>query len=133
MTGKSFKERHISIDSARDSGIGDNSNFTDLEQDSKETTFSLNITAHETASCSFKKSADECDMRKKTTDTEQKQNMRGFWQPKVKRSLADRLPPNSFHLMPPSRYVFPGAEVYYDPDEKSSSDDCGSDTMSECC
>lgn len=99
----SIKERHMSIDSARDSGIGDNSNFTDLEtkydeEDSKnETTENKKVlNVYESASSS---------------------DLRGLWQPKVKKSLADRLAENSFHLVPPSRYIFPGAEVFYDPDE----------------
>lgn len=94
----SIKERHMSIDSARDSGIGENSNFTDLEtnDDTKMDDNKKELNVYESAS---------------TTD------LRGLWQPKVKKSLADRLAPNSFHLIPPSRYIFPGAEVFYDPDE----------------
>lgn len=130
--GKSFKERHMSIDSARDSGIGENSNFTDLETEAKEcsssSSFSVDITSND-ASCSFKKEVSTSCFDDKSQD------MRGYWQPKVKKSLADRLPPNSFHLVPPSRYIFPGAELYYDPDEKSScqDDDSSSESMSECC
>lgn len=121
----------MSIDSARDSGIGENSNFTDLEtENSKEgnISFTIDITSNDGASCSFKKSEPCFD--------EKSRDMRGYWQPKVKRSLADRLPHNTFHLVSPSRYIFPGAEVFYDPDEKSScldEDESSSDTMSECC
>lgn len=108
---KESKERHMSVDSARDSGIGDNSNFTDVEEHT------------ETGGGGCGSTEDSL------TD------LRGFWQPKVKRSLVDRLPPNSFHLIPPSRYIFPGAEVYYDPDEKLSYEDSSSDSQesdSEC-
>lgn len=45
-------------------------------------------------------------------------NMRGYWQPKQKRSLAERLPPNTLYLIPPNRYIFPGAEYFIDSDEK---------------
>ncbi|XP_022906438.1 NAD-dependent protein deacetylase sirtuin-1 [Onthophagus taurus] len=89
----SIKERHESIDSARDSGIGDNSNFMDGDT---------------------------------MTETVTMSDMRGYWQPKEKRSIAERLPKDSFYLIPPSRYIFPGAEVYYDPDnylDNSSSSD----------
>lgn len=101
----------MSVDSARDSGIGDNSNFTDVEE-------------HPEAGSGGCGSAEDS-----LTD------LRGFWQPKVKRSLVDRLPPDSFYLIPPSRYIFPGAEVYYDPDEKLSYEDSSSDSQdseSEC-
>ncbi|ERL91577.1 hypothetical protein D910_08907, partial [Dendroctonus ponderosae] len=115
--GKSTKERHISIDSALDSGIGENSNFTDLETESgKEgsSNFATDLSS-ESSSCNVKGS--ETCLNEKSND------MRSYWQPKAKRSLAERLPPNSYHLVAPSRYIFPGAEVYYDPDEKSSSSD----------
>ncbi|CAH1975885.1 unnamed protein product [Acanthoscelides obtectus] len=114
------KERHMSIDSARDSGIGENSNFTDRCEESSDETegatssssgrFGLVSKNHEV------KSSDSMiqDNSQSPTSTD----LRGYWQPKVKRSLADRLPQNGFHLIPPSRYIFPGAEVYYDPDEK---------------
>lgn len=85
----SVKERHISIDSARDSGIGDSSNLPD------------NITS--------KNDEDSYD--------HSHVGMGNYWQPKVKLSLVDRLPDNSYYLVPPNRYIFPGAEVYYDPDE----------------
>lgn len=91
-----LKERHISVDSARDSGIGEGSNFTDVYSMSKN------------------------------------ENLRNLWEPKVKHSLADRLPKNMYYLVQPSRYIFPGAEVYYDPDEKYgfSDDDSLSDSDS---
>ncbi|XP_046392841.1 NAD-dependent protein deacetylase sirtuin-1 [Ischnura elegans] len=49
------------------------------------------------------------------------------WQPKIRESLASRLQENSFYHLQPNRYIFPGAEVYYDPDEEQSSDSCDSD------
>lgn len=133
MDIKVVKERHISIDSARDSGIGENSNFADKYDDTsdedgaeKNNTFHLNLPA--SSSSSFKES-----------QTERYSDLRGYWQPKLKRSLADRLPNNSFHLIPPSRYIFPGAEVFYDPDEKlhyegdsSSSDSSDIESDVEC-
>ncbi|KAJ8972478.1 hypothetical protein NQ314_000171 [Rhamnusium bicolor] len=128
---KSVKERHMSIDSARDSGIGDNSNFTDLEtkyddmsdENSDEnqkqeegSNFHLELINNpqntSSSSESYIKESQSFEGSSSTSD------LRGYWQPKVKKSLADRLPPNSFHLIPPSRYIFPGAEVFYDPDEK---------------
>lgn len=92
---KVTKERHMSVDSARDSGIGENSNFTDVD------------------TCKFE-SADESNDCRSVPDL-------GLWEPKRKCNLADRLPPDSFYLVPPSRYVFPGAEIFYDPDEKYNS------------
>ncbi|XP_066256004.1 NAD-dependent protein deacetylase sirtuin-1 [Euwallacea similis] len=137
---KSHKERHISIDSARDSGIGDNSNFTDPETENSKEAQNSNAFSIESASGSFQRSAQRGqNMRKQSSDSGfegKRDTMKGFWQPKVKKSLAQRLPPNTFHLLPPSRYVFPGAEVYYDPEEKSSCLDENSssdDGMSECC
>lgn len=93
--GKNQKERHISIDSARDSGIGEGSNLTDG--------YSLG----------------------------KNESLRNLWEPKVKYSLADRLPKNMYYFIHPSRYIFPGAEVFYDPDEKygfSDDDDSSSDS-----
>ncbi|KAJ8919627.1 hypothetical protein NQ315_006153 [Exocentrus adspersus] len=122
LDSKGIKERHISIDSARDSGIGDNSNFTDLEakyddtsdddQHKENTSFHLELVNNPSSSESYIKESQSFEERSDADD------MRGYWQPKLKKSLADRLPRNSFHLIPPSRYIFPGAEVFYDPDEK---------------
>lgn len=116
---KAIKERHMSVDSARDSGIGENSNFTDLEAiDEKITDISQ---SEEKISCFESTSSSD---------------MKGFWQPKIKKSLAERLPSKSFYLVKPSRYIFPGAEIYYDPDEKlgyyeRSSSSSSSDSESE--
>ncbi|KAL1518258.1 hypothetical protein ABEB36_001906 [Hypothenemus hampei] len=147
-----LKERHVSIDSAKDSGIGENSNFADLDQDSVKEEVGCNVATPVTTFSSLRIAADAASSVKTSKNhvdddgMEDDENMRGYWQPKVKKSLAHRLPPNSFHLVPPSRYIFPGAEVYYDPDDKSSfvsvagEDDedeeegcSSSDTMSECC
>lgn len=131
---KVVKERHISIDSARDSGIGENSNFADKYDDTsdedgveKSNTFHLNLPASSSSNCL------------RESQTERYSDLRGYWQPKLKRSLAERLPNNSFHLIPPSRYIFPGAEVFYDPDEKlhyevdsSSSDSSDIESDVEC-
>lgn len=130
---KYVKERHISIDSARDSGIGENSNFADTldENNEEKDSFHMDNGRNPSTSEGFVKDGNSS---KRFSD------LRGYWQPKVKKSLADRLPPNSFHLIPPSRYIFPGAEVFYDPDEKlhyegdsssSSSSDIDSETESQ--
>lgn len=91
-----IKERHISVDSARDSGIGEGSNLPD--------------------GC----------LSAKNEDT-----MKNLWEPKVKHSLAERLPKHKYYLVPPSRYIFPGAEVYYDPDEKYGYSDEEEEELSE--
>lgn len=138
---KYTKERHMSIDSARDSGIGDNSNFTDADtlklednldevpdclkddvtkrNDSNEINYQVvpnmfeNALKSENCSLGMNSSSDVADnLQCNAVD------MRGFWEPKQKRSITERLPRNTFYLIAPSRYIFPGAEVYYDPDEK---------------
>ncbi|XP_071439884.1 NAD-dependent protein deacetylase sirtuin-1 [Hetaerina americana] len=53
--------------------------------------------------------------------------MMNCWQPKVRESLAARLQENSYYHLLPNRYIFPGAEIYYDPDDEQSSDSCDSD------
>lgn len=122
---KSVKERHMSVDSARDSGIGDNSNFTDLETKYDDTS-DENPEMGDYNSCSNKDdflpeptniSNDE-DKTNTYLESTTTSDLKGFWQPKIKKSLAERLPPKSFYLVKPSRYIFPGAEIYYDPDEK---------------
>lgn len=102
-----IKERHMSVDSARDSGIGENSNLTDVDtvKYDESADESLEIVNEASTSFSYNEEVNASDMR-------------GLWQPKIKRSLVDRLPTKSFYLVHPSRYIFPGAEVYYDPDEK---------------
>ncbi|CAH0546882.1 unnamed protein product [Brassicogethes aeneus] len=116
---KSPKERHMSIDSARDSGIGDNSNFTDLETKYDDTSDENTDNKDEE---DFKMFPSSSSFATAKTDLDNAADLRGLWQPKVKKSLADRLPPHSFHLVPPSRYIFPGAELFYDPDDASSQD-----------
>lgn len=131
----------MSIDSARDSGIGDNSNFTDTD------TLKVDDNLDEVPDCLKEEAATICSSsetncqvvpslfvntlktEKCTSSTNSNSDisnnvqyntvdMKGFWEPKQKRSLTERLPKNSFYLIAPSRYIFPGAEVYYDPDEK---------------
>lgn len=146
---KVVKERHMSIDSARDSGIGDNSNFTDLEtkyDDMSDENFEDNHRQDEGSSFHLElvnnpqssASSSESYIKESQTfeSSSSTSDLRGYWQPKVKKSLADRLPRDSFHLVPPSRYIFPGAEVFYDPDEKmhyegDSSNSDSSDSESE--
>lgn len=130
MELKSIKERHMSIDSARDSGIGENSNFTDVEK--FEVLDEINERTSDTQeSCPLNKNQTE------TSDTSTS-DLRGYWLPKIKKNMADRLPRNSFYLVPPSRYIFPGAEIFYDPNEKytyfddtSSSDSSESESENE--
>ncbi|XP_015589565.1 NAD-dependent protein deacetylase sirtuin-1 [Cephus cinctus] len=108
-----LKPRHVSIDSALDSGIGDSCNSID--------------------STDGKTNADNNDVSK-IHDLE-----RRCWQPKLKESLAKRLPENSYYQMTPGRYIFPGAEIYSDLDDydrcslsaNSDSSDSDSDTSSE--
>lgn len=208
------KRRHISVDSARDSGIGENSNFTDIEscskfesgseanldeeveqeiKNTKELSFlndenaklddenskldygssnlnygnsnltygssnlensnlgnsnldnsnlgnsnldnsnmgSSNLEISMVGNSSLEaQSKDEVDSSQiGSTYGPTETDLRGYWQPKQKRSLTERLPADSFYLVPPSRYIFPGAEVYLDPDEKCNYfDDSGSDS-----
>ncbi|KAL7643314.1 UNVERIFIED_CONTAM: hypothetical protein RMT77_006606 [Armadillidium vulgare] len=49
--------------------------------------------------------------------------LRACWAPKVKESMAARLPDGKFLFCGGHRYVFPGAEVYYDPDDDEDDDD----------
>nr|XP_012135008.1 PREDICTED: NAD-dependent protein deacetylase sirtuin-1 [Megachile rotundata] len=104
-----FKPRQASIDSALDSGIGDSCNSVD-SRDGK-------------------------------TDKEDLSNgrlSRNYWQPKVQKSLAVRLPENSYYQLAPGKYIFPGAEVYLDPEDydhcsfsmNSESSDSDSDSSS---
>lgn len=115
---KTVKERHISIDSARDSGIGENSNFADKYDDTSDedpgekSSNSFDLDLQNSASSS----SGNCI---KQSHSERFSDLRGYWQPKLKKSLADRLPDNSFYLISPSRYIFPGAEVF---DEKLEED-----------
>lgn len=135
---KGIKERHISIDSARDSGIGENSNFTDIDTSKfDEETDSKNIDTNELSetdgNCASTSTTESLLQSSNTNEAD----MRGFWQPKQKRSITERLPQKSFYLIHPSRYIFPGAELYIDPDEKinyfdsMSSDSSDSDSETE--
>ena len=198
---KSIKERHMSIDSAKDSGIGENSNLTDVDSSkyddvTEETNsvtntciqlhknqnddldFVLNtsivgINSNDGTCCENKSVLQIChvdssnmkvigpttqEMSSSTvqntkstiTNVEVSPNstetltnysenddrsnietdMKGFWQPKKKRSITERLPENSYYLIVPSRYIFQGAEVYFDPDEKCDYLDDSSSTDS---
>lgn len=95
----SAKERHMSLDSTRDSGIGDSCNSVDSSVD-KERDANTESTS-DTTSSSWNKS---------------------------KESLASRLPVNCFHFVAPSRYIFPGAEVFV---ERSSVSDTSSESGSD--
>ncbi|XP_020281472.1 NAD-dependent protein deacetylase sirtuin-1 isoform X2 [Pseudomyrmex gracilis] len=63
---------------------------------------------------------------------------RHCWQPKIRESLAARLPENSYYQLAPGRYIFPGAEVYAEPEDfdryslsaNSESTDSDSDSSS---
>ncbi|XP_021936542.1 NAD-dependent protein deacetylase sirtuin-1 isoform X2 [Zootermopsis nevadensis] len=97
--------RHMSVDSMRDSGIGDGSNSVGSSSGviTKERHMSVD-------------SSD--DQPKSDGDLE---GLRACWQPKIRESLAARLPENSYYFLAPNRYIFPGAEVYYDPDDNEQS------------
>lgn len=127
---KSIKERHISTDSAKDSGIGENSNFTDIDtskfdEETVKNVEQLNVV-----------NVNESSTSELTTSSETS-DMKDFWQPKEKRSITERLSDKCFYLIHPSRYIFPGAELYIDPDEKinyfdnSSSESSESDSETE--
>ncbi|XP_026285615.1 NAD-dependent protein deacetylase sirtuin-1 [Frankliniella occidentalis] len=96
----SAKERHMSLDSTRDSGIGDSCNSVDSSVD-KDRDINAESTS-DTTSCSWNK---------------------------AKESLASRLPVNCFHFVTPSRYIFPGAEVFVERSHfNDSSSESGSDS-----
>ncbi|XP_017772877.1 PREDICTED: NAD-dependent protein deacetylase sirtuin-1 isoform X1 [Nicrophorus vespilloides] len=156
---QSIKERHMSVDSARDSGIGENSNFTDVDtmrydedtgdkvhgepkkiQNASDRDSFLNNCELELSSNGFTENNEEVAAVAETASsaavtsipTQSKvQDMQGYWQPKEKRSITDRLPANSYYLIQPSRYIFPGAELFYDPDEKCSYFDNASSDSSD--
>ncbi|KAK3868948.1 hypothetical protein Pcinc_025697 [Petrolisthes cinctipes] len=44
--------------------------------------------------------------------------LRACWAPKIKETVASRLPDNMFLYTGSHKYIFPGAEVYYDPDDE---------------
>ncbi|KAK3914061.1 NAD-dependent protein deacetylase sirtuin-1 [Frankliniella fusca] len=95
----SAKERHMSLDSTRDSGIGDSCNSVDSSVD-KDRDINTESTSDTTSSS---------------------------WN-KAKESLASRLPVNCFHFVTPSRYIFPGAEVFV---ERSNFNDSSSESESD--
>ncbi|XP_064092637.1 NAD-dependent deacetylase sir2D-like isoform X2 [Macrobrachium nipponense] len=49
--------------------------------------------------------------------------LRACWAPKIRETVASRLPDNMFLYTGGHKYVFPGAEVYYDPDDDFEEDD----------
>lgn len=96
----SAKERHMSLDSTRDSGIGDSCNSVDSSVD-----------------------------KERDTNTESTSDSTSNSWNKAKESLASRLPLNCFHFVAPSRYIFPGAEVFVDRSSYSDTDsESGSDS-----
>lgn len=106
-------------------GIGDNSNFTDVD------TAKFELPEEPCSSTANINPTTTTDL---VTPADKSIDLRGFWLPKQKCSLADRLPENSFYLIQPSRYIFPGAEYFIDPDEKynyfdnTSSESCDSES-----
>lgn len=56
--------------------------------------------------------------------------LRSCWQRKVRASVADCLPENSYLYKRPCRYIFSGAEVYFDPDDVSADDSDSSSSHS---
>ncbi|RZC33455.1 NAD-dependent histone deacetylase Sir2, partial [Asbolus verrucosus] len=108
---KTVKERHMSVDSARDSGIGDNSNFTDLETKYDDTSDenpeigdygtcrvskeSFHNTSEKNVRPQFTNISDdtlseEHKMNATCFESTSTSDLKGFWQPKIKKSLADR-------------------------------------------
>ncbi|XP_076296180.1 sirtuin 1 isoform X2 [Lasioglossum baleicum] len=85
-----FKPRQASIDSALDSGLGDSCNSVDSREDKN-------------------------DDRKK--EFKNGRLGRHYWQSKLRESLATRLPENSYYQLTPGKYIFPGAEVYSEPED----------------
>ncbi|KAK2584401.1 hypothetical protein KPH14_006783 [Odynerus spinipes] len=83
-----FKPRQTSIDSAMDSGIGDSCNSVDSSEEKTE-----------------------------IGDSKSNGLERYCWPPNIRESLAIRLPENSYYQLTPGRYIFPGAEVYSDPED----------------
>lgn len=106
--------RHMSVDSTRDSGIGDGCSSISSAVMNKERHMSLD------SNDEHQKSEDNLNM------------LRSCWEPKIRESLATRLPDNSYYFIHPNRYIFPGAEVLYDPDDcqRSSCSSSGSSTSS---
>ncbi|XP_006611770.1 NAD-dependent protein deacetylase sirtuin-1 isoform X2 [Apis dorsata] len=104
-----FKPRQASIDSALDSGVGDSCNSVDSHEDKNSKEELKNGTLNQ-----------HC------------------WHPKIRKSLAERLPENSYYQLAPGKYIFPGAEIYSDPEEydhcslsiNSESSDSDSDSSS---
>ncbi|XP_057336807.1 NAD-dependent protein deacetylase sirtuin-1 [Microplitis mediator] len=99
------KSRHISIDSAIDSGLGDSCNSVDSSDD--------------------KSTIEQGDSKRHNLQ-------RHCWQPEVKESLASRLPENTYYQVSPGKYIFTGAEIYIEPDdyEQLSSSSSRSPSMS---
>merc|ERR1719334_3078267 len=69
-------------------------------------------------------------------DEEERQRrlMAAIWKPR-NLSIASQLKDNSYYFKPPSRYIFPGAEVYErspddDDDDEDGADDSDSDSSS---
>ncbi|PNF42289.1 hypothetical protein B7P43_G05536 [Cryptotermes secundus] len=112
----SLVHRHVSVDSMRDSGIGDGSNSVDSSSGVVTKERRMSVDSSE-------------DQPKSEGDLEE---LRTCWQPKIRESLAARLQENTYFLLTPNRYIFPGAEVYYDPDEEQSSCSSSSSSSSSC-
>ncbi|XP_076175109.1 sirtuin 1 [Ptiloglossa arizonensis] len=83
-----FKPRQASIDSALDSGIGDSCNSVDSREGKN----------------------DKDELKNERLE-------RHCWQPKVRESIAVRLPENTYYQLTPGKYIFPGAEIYSDPED----------------
>nr|XP_018901147.1 PREDICTED: NAD-dependent protein deacetylase sirtuin-1 [Bemisia tabaci] len=89
-------QRHMSLDSTRDSGIGDGSNSSH----SATTDRHMSVDSH-------------------SPDTEPISNESSWEREKI--SVAARLPENTYFMLKQGRYIFPGAEVYSNPMERSNS------------
>ncbi|KAK7869073.1 hypothetical protein R5R35_000792 [Gryllus longicercus] len=115
----SVNNRQLSVDSMRDSGIGDGTNSVDS---------SASCGASPMASKEHHMSVDSSDEAPKCEDDIEA--LRACWQPKIRESLASRLPEDSYYFMQPNTYIFPGAEVFYDPDDTEHSVYSGSGSSS---
>ncbi|XP_044011128.1 NAD-dependent histone deacetylase sirtuin-1 isoform X2 [Aphidius gifuensis] len=56
-------------------------------------------------------SVDSRDDKDGTADLERR------WQTDMKESLASRLPDNTYYQVSPGKYIFPGAEIYFEPED----------------
>lgn len=75
--------------------------------------------------CQVEKPDDEAAKEVEETQDKHVDSLRELYMPRVRQSIAHRLQNETYLFVPPSRYVFPGAEVFEndDDDDNSSVDD----------